>query len=149
MSDVVKTVLVPYAPAEMFVLVDQVEDYPKFLPWCSHTELHERDEEVTEATLHIDYHRLRQHFTTRNHKQSPLEMSIRLKSGPFRKMEGSWRFYPLGDPDAVVGCKIEFKLHYEFANASFDALLGPVFGYIAGSLVDSFIQRAEQVYGPR
>ncbi len=149
MSDVVKTVLVPYVPAEMFVLVDQVEDYPKFLPWCSHTELHERDEDVTEATLHIDYHRLRQHFTTRNQKQAPFEMSIRLKSGPFRKMEGSWRFHPLGEPDAIVGCKIEFKLHYEFSNAGFDALLGPVFGYIAGSLVDSFIQRAEQVYGAR
>ncbi len=149
MSDVVKTVLVPYVPAEMFVLVDQVEDYPKFLPWCGHTELHERDEDVTEATLHIDYHRLRQHFTTRNQKQAPFEMSIRLKSGPFRKMEGSWRFHPLGEPDAIVGCKIEFKLHYEFSNAGFDALLGPVFGYIAGSLVDSFIQRAEQVYGAR
>lgn len=149
MSDVVKSVLVPYTPAEMFVLVDHVEDYPQFLPWCGRTELHERNDEVTEATLHIDYHRLRQSFTTRNQKLAPHEMHIRLKSGPFRRMDGGWRFHPLGEPDAIVGCKIEFKLHYEFANSAFDALLSPVFGYIAGSLVDSFIQRAEQVYGAR
>lgn len=145
MSDVLKTVLVPYTPTEMFVLVDQVEAYPEFLPWCGRTELHERDEEVTEATLHIDYHHLRQSFTTRNTKRAPGEMQIRLKSGPFQRMEGGWLFHPLGD----AACKIEFRLHYAFANTAFDKLLGPVFGYIAGSLVDSFIQRAEQIYGER
>ncbi|TSA20375.1 MAG: type II toxin-antitoxin system RatA family toxin [Betaproteobacteria bacterium] len=145
MSDVIKTVLVPYTPAEMFVLVDRVEDYPQFLPWCGRTELHERDAGVTEATLHIDYYHLRQSFTTRNSKRAPEEMQIQLKSGPFRRMEGGWLFHPLGD----AACKIEFRLHYTFANAAFDTLLGPVFGYIAGSLVDSFIQRAEQVYGER
>lgn len=149
MADVVKSVLVPYTPSEMYGLVDQIEAYPEFLPWCNRTDLHERSEAVTEATLHIDYHHLKQRFTTRNQKVPPHEMLIGFKDGPFRKMEGFWRFHPLGDSAQPAGCKIEFQLHYEFSNGAFDKLLGPVFGYIAGTLVDSFILRAEQVFGER
>lgn len=145
MAEVSKTVLVPYTSVEMYELVDRVEDYPQFLPWCGGTELHHRDEAITEATIHIHYLHIRQHFTTQNRKLYPEEMLIGLKSGPFRKMEGYWRFRPLGD----AACKIELKLHYEFSTTVFDKVLGPVFGFIANSLVDAFVQRAEHVYGQR
>lgn len=145
MAEVLKTVLVPYTAIEMFELVDRVEDYPLFLPWCGGSELHQRDADITEATIHIHYMQIRQHFTTENRKTFPTEMNIRLKSGPFRRLEGYWRFKALGD----AACKIEFVLHYEFSTAFFDRVLGPVFGYIANNLVDAFIQRAEQVHGPR
>jgi ribosome-associated toxin RatA of RatAB toxin-antitoxin module len=145
MIEVRKQVLVLYTPAEMFELVDRVEDYPRFLPWCGRTELHERNTEVTEASLLIDYHGIHQRFTTRNHKEAPYLMHIDLKDGPFRHMQGHWRFTPLG-PD---GSRVEFALDYEFSNALFDRILSPVFSYIAGNLVDAFIVRAEQVYGVR
>lgn len=145
MSEVVKSLLVPYTPDEMFRLVDQVEDYPKFLPWCGASQVHARSEELTEATLRISYMQVKQEFTTLNSKKAPEEMIIRLKSGPFRSMEGYWRFRPLGD----VACKIEFALRYEFSNGLFERILGPVFGYIANNLVDAFIKQAEKVYGAR
>jgi len=44
-------------------------------------------------------------------------------------------------------CKVELELHYGFDNAALAALVGPVFDKIAGSLVDAFVKRAEQVYG--
>ena len=145
MPEVLKTVLVPYTPAEMFDLVDEVERYPEFLPWCGGSELHLRDDETTEASIHIHYLQVKQHFSTRNTKRYPVDMQIQLKDGPFRALDGAWHFKPLGD----AACKIEFRLHYEFSNQLLAKVLGPVFSYIANSLVDAFVQRAEKVYGTR
>ena len=145
MSQVVKSVLVMYSPAEMFELVDGVEQYPQFLPWCAGTELHQRDDQTTEATLRIGYMHIRQEFTTVNSKRFPEEMLIRLKSGPFRNLEGYWRFKPLGES----ACKIEFMLQYDFSSGLLEKVLGPVFGHIANTFVDAFVERAEKVYGVR
>jgi len=145
MAEVVKSVLVPYSSSEMFELVDKVEDYPQFLPWCGGAELHLRDETVTEATIHISYLQVKQHFTTRNTKTPGEEMLIRLKSGPFRRLEGYWRFKPL----AESACKVEFALHYEFSSHLLEKMLGPVFGMVTGGLVDAFVHRAEKVFGER
>ena len=145
MSHVVKSVLVPYTPAEMYALVDGVEQYPKFLPWCAGTELHVRDDTTTEATLKIGYMSIRQEFTTVNSKRYPEEMLLRLKSGPFRSLEGYWRFKPLGES----ACKIEFMLQYDFSSGLLEKVLGPVFGHIANTFVDAFVERAEKVYGVR
>jgi ribosome-associated toxin RatA of RatAB toxin-antitoxin module len=145
MAEVVKSVLVPYSAEEMFVLVDGVEDYPQFLPWCGGTELHLRDEVTTEATIHIHYLHVKQQFTTQNSKRHPEEMMIRLKSGPFRKLEGSWHFKRLSD----TACKINFVMHYEFSSGLLEKVLGPVFGMLTNSMVDAFVHRAEQVYGDR
>ncbi|MDO9224777.1 MAG: type II toxin-antitoxin system RatA family toxin [Pseudomonadota bacterium] len=145
MAKVVKSVLVPYSAAEMFALVDGVEEYPEFLPWCGGTELHRRDENVTEATIHLHYMQVKQHFTTVNAKRIPEEMGIKLKSGPFRKLEGTWHFKRL----AETACKIEFELHYEFSSSLLEKVLGPVFGIITNSMVDAFVHRAENIYGAR
>lgn len=145
MAKVVKTVLVPYSAAEMFELVDRVEDYPQFLPWCGGTELHRRDESVTEATIHLHYLHVKQQFTTENPKRIPEEMGIKLKSGPFRRLEGAWHFKRLADS----ACKIEFELHYEFSSTLLEKALGPVFGMVTNSLVDAFVHRAEAIYGAR
>jgi ribosome-associated toxin RatA of RatAB toxin-antitoxin module len=145
MPEVVKTVLVAYTPAEMFVLVDGVEDYPDFLPWCGGSQLLLRDAETTEATIHISYMQVKQHFSTRNAKVYPDAMYIKLKEGPFRHLEGEWHFKALGD----AACKIEFKLRYEFSSTLLARILGPVFGHIANTFVDAFVQRAEKVYGAR
>lgn len=145
MAEVVKSVLVPYSSIEMFELVDKVEEYPQFLPWCGGTELHHRDEAITEATIHISYLHVKQHFTTQNAKIRGEEMLIRLKRGPFRRLEGYWRFKSL----AESACKVEFVLHYEFSSNLLEKALGPVFGMVTSGLVDAFVHRAEKVYGER
>jgi ribosome-associated toxin RatA of RatAB toxin-antitoxin module len=126
----------------MFSLVDAVEDYPGFLPWCGGTTLHHRDPEITRATIQINYHGIRQSFTTENVKRAPHEMLIRLVEGPFRSLDGGWRFGDL----AGRGCKIEFTLRYEFASRILEKLVGPVFQHIADTLVEAFVKRAGQVY---
>jgi ribosome-associated toxin RatA of RatAB toxin-antitoxin module len=142
MAHVKKTVLVNHSASCMFLLVDDVEQYPKFLPWCGGVDLIQQDDVSTIATLHIDYHGLRQNFTTKNQKTFPESMEIQLKNGPFKHLNGSWHFLALSD-DA---CKIEFSLNYEFENHFLEKIIAPVFNHIANTFVDGFVKRANAIY---
>ena len=143
MPIVEKSVLIEHRAEQMFELVDRVEDYPKYLPWCGGTELIERTATRTAATIHINFHGVRASFSTINEKVIPVTMSIRLREGPFRSMDGGWRFTPLG----ATACKVEFRLHYEFSSKLLEKALGPVFARIVGTFVDSFVKRAGEIYG--
>jgi ribosome-associated toxin RatA of RatAB toxin-antitoxin module len=145
MAKVEQSVLIERSAQQMFNLVDGVEDYPRFLPWCSRTHVEFRDEKKTVATLYINYLRVKSHFTTENEKESPLLMSIKLIDGPFRRLEGGWRFKPL----AENACKIELQLSYDFSSKMFEKVIGPVFSQITNTLVEAFVKRADEVYGVR
>jgi len=145
MAMVKKSVLIEHSSQRMFDLVDRVEDYPQFLPWCSQTHCEFRDERRTVATLHINYRSVRSHFTTANDKESPLWMKITLVDGPFRRLDGLWRFKPL----TAAACKIEFQLSYEFSSRMFEKVIGPVFSQIANTFVEAFVRRADELHGPR
>ena len=143
MAQVQKSVLVAHSALRMFELVDAVEKYPEFLPWCGGSECTFRDAQITRATLHINYRGIRQSFSTENAKTPPHLMRLKLVEGPFKMLEGSWRFTELGE----AGSKVELSLHYEFSNRMLEKLVGPVFGYIANSMVDAFVKRAQSVFG--
>ena len=142
MAQVQKTVLIHHSASRMFALVDDVTRYPEFLPWCGGVDLIKQDDTSTIATLHIAYHGLHQKFTTENHKTHPTLMEIQLKDGPFKHLEGVWRFIALSDE----ACNFEFMLNYEFANHFLDKLIAPVFSHITNTFVDSFVARADQLY---
>ncbi|MGA8862681.1 MAG: type II toxin-antitoxin system RatA family toxin [Gallionella sp.] len=142
MALVEKTVLVAHSAEQMFNLVDRVEDYPGFLPWCGGASVAEQEGDVVHATVHIDYHHIKQSFTTENVRRPPHQIDMTLQQGPFKHLDGTWRFIPLSES----ACKIGFSLHYEFSSKLLEKLVGPVFHYIANSFVDAFIQRAEKVY---
>lgn len=142
MALVEKSVLIPRTAEQMFELVDRVEDYQKFLPWCGGADLISRSAERTVARIHVNYHGIKAHFATENAKDPPHSMKIALREGPFKRLDGGWRFIALGD----VGCKVEFRLHYEFSSKMLEKALGPVFGFIVDSFVDSFVKRANHVY---
>lgn len=143
MTSVSRSALVSYSAAQMFDLVEGVEQYPQFLPWCSGTEVSYRDPAVTRATLHVNYRGIRQSFSTENQKFAPGRMSLKLLEGPFRKLDGEWRFTSLNGN----ACRIDFSLSYEFSSALLERLVGPVFAHIAGTMVDAFLRRADKVYG--
>jgi len=141
MPTVLKSALVHRPAAAMFALVDDVERYPQFLPWCSQTEVYERTGEVTRARIDIDYHGLESRIATVNRKQPPDSMDLEFVEGPFDHFKGHWRFAALG----ADGCRVELALDYSFSNPAMEALLGPVFGHIIETLVDRFIARAESL----
>lgn len=142
MALVEKSVLIMRTPAQMFELVDRVEEYPQFLPWCGGTDLISRSDDHTAARIYINYHGIKAQFATENTKEAPHLMKIAFREGPFRRLDGSWRFIALGD----AGCKVEFRLNYEFSSTVLEKVLGPVFGHIVKTFVDSFVKRANHVY---
>jgi ribosome-associated toxin RatA of RatAB toxin-antitoxin module len=142
MALVEKTVLVPYSAEQMFALVDDVLEYPKFLPWCGGSSVEPVDEDTVHATVHINYMHIKHSFTTENVRKRPSCIDITLKNGPFRVLDGGWRFIELSES----ACKIEFRLHYEFSGGALDRVFSPVFQYIANTFVDAFVQRAEEIY---
>jgi ribosome-associated toxin RatA of RatAB toxin-antitoxin module len=143
MALVHKSVLLNYSAEQMFALVDRVEDYPAFLPWCGGVEVRERSVDKLVAAIQINYHGVKQSFTTENSNTPPTRMQMRLVEGPFRHLDGTWQFTAL----RADACKVEFELHYEFSSKILEKLIGPVFTKIADSFVDSFCKRAEVVYG--
>lgn len=143
MAEVRKSVLVAYSAERMFDLVDRVDRYPEFLPWCAGANVIPVDEQRVKASVVISYHGVRQSFTTQNTRVRPQRIDMRLAEGPFRTLDGAWVFTALNDS----ACKIEFNLRYEFSSRLLEKLVGPVFSYIANTLVEAFLRRAEQVYG--
>lgn len=142
MKSVRKTVLVPHSVQRMYALVDQVDDYPKFLPWCGSAVTRERTPESVVAEIQIAYHGIRQSFVTQNYNRPPERIEMNFVHGPFRTLAGHWRFIPLGD----LGCRIEFSLDYEFASSVLERLVGPIFDRIADSFVDAFVRRADAIH---
>ncbi|NMM12854.1 MAG: type II toxin-antitoxin system RatA family toxin [Rhodoferax sp.] len=146
MKTVKKSVLIWYSPQEMYVLVTEVEHYPKFLPWCDRARIVTSDAHGMTAEVGISFSGIRQTFTTRNEHVPGQQVAMTLVNGPFSRLDGEWNFLPIGD-GTQRACKVELTLNYGFDNATLGKLVGPVFDKIAGSMVDAFVKRAAQVYG--
>ncbi|MGA8053936.1 MAG: type II toxin-antitoxin system RatA family toxin [Burkholderiales bacterium] len=141
MDLVERSALVAHSAERMCALVEDIESYPRFLPWCRSTHVRLRDGGRMIASLHIEYRGVRQAFTTENVRTGHV-IAMRLVDGPFRALDGTWRFAPLGN-DA---CKVELLLAYQLASPMLARLIGPVFDGIANTMVDSFVLRAATVY---
>ena len=140
MHNIHKSAIVLHSSKKMFQLVDSVENYPRFLPWCGSTQILERDNSKTIASIEINYKGIRQTFTTENTKKQNKEMMIKLIDGPFKSLSGQWIFKNL-DNDS---CQIELKLEYQFSNIILEKLISPVFNIIANTFIDEFIKEANK-----
>lgn len=150
MKHVKKSVLLWYSPGEMYALVTAVADYPRFLPWCDKAEVLKQHGDGVTARLGLAYMGVRHAFTTRNVQVSDASVTVSLVDGPFSVLEGTWLFQPLGRPgNEQKACKIAFDLRYSFASPALEAVVSPVFDKVANTFVDSFVRRAEDVYGVR
>jgi len=142
---IVRSACVPYTPQQMFELVDDVEAYPQFLPWCAEASVHRRDAGRVTATLVLAKGRLRHALTTENRMQAGHSIRMELVEGPFRQLHGLWRFEPFGEQ----GCRVSLEMEFEFSSRVLALTLGPVFSQIANSLVEAFRRRAVHRYGAR
>ena len=132
----------PYSAQQMFDLVRDVESYPDFLPWCEAARLESPAMDITLGTLHINARGLKQQFTTENRLQPPELLTMNLVSGPFRRLEGTWRFTSLDEQVTRVSLEVEF----EAQGGVVGVLVTPVFGDILASLVGAFVKRAGTLY---
>lgn len=143
MTIISKSALVSYSPEDMFKLIDNIEEYSEFLPWCGKATEISRDENTVEASLLISHSGLNKEFTTKNKNTAFNKIEMHLLNGPFKNLDGVWLFEPLGES----ACKVSLNLEFEFSSKIISISLGPVFSKIANNLVDAFIKRADTVYG--
>lgn len=125
--------------------MDDIESYHAFLPWCSSSRVQSRTEEEVRGVLELTHSGIHKSFTTLNRLQKDKMIEIRLVEGPFRQLEGFWRFEPL----AENACKVRLDMDFEFTNKLVALAFGPVFNHVTNTLVDAFCQRAVAVYGKR
>lgn len=136
-----KSALVAHSAEEMFELINDVESYPRFLPWCRSTRLLSRDEKQLCGELEVSRIGISQTFATCNELHPYERIEIKLQDGPFKRLHGEWRFRALRE-DA---CKVELELDFEFSGKLINSAFGAVFSQIANTLVDAFCKRADEV----
>ena len=141
MREVKRSALVAQSPGRMYALINDVESYPSFVPWCTHARIDSRTEREIVATLGVKRGPLRAEFTTRNVLEPETSVTMHLVKGPFRLLEGQWRLTPIAD----AGCRIELSMRFAFANALSAMLFESLFEETAASLVDAFVKRAKTV----
>ena len=134
--------IVPHTSQQMYALVNDIRAYPEFITWCKKVDIVAEDESEITASLHIEKGILRRKFTTKNTLHAGHRMDMQLVDGPFKYLHGFWQFDDCGESR----CKISFELEFEFSTPMLAAALNPIFNLIANSLVDFFVQRAQEVY---
>lgn len=143
MKRIRRSAIVEHPAAELYALVDDIESYPQFLPWCVAARVNDRTPATTRATLTVGVKGVRQSFTTQNDNRAAQAIDMRLVEGPFRSFSAAWRFSAL----SAGACKIDFSLEYEFSSRILARLLEPLFDRIADTMVDAFARRADQLHG--
>ncbi|HCZ49813.1 MAG TPA: ubiquinone-binding protein [Gammaproteobacteria bacterium] len=143
-----KSVVVAHSPQHMFSLVNDVESYPQFLPWCSSARVLQRDQDSMVASLDMAMAGLHKRLTTRNLLVPHQRVELRLVEGPFSRFHAVWSFDDVGADD-LPQTRVGFHIAYALAGRLLGAALGPVLGVIADGLVDSFSRRADALYGRR
>jgi ribosome-associated toxin RatA of RatAB toxin-antitoxin module len=137
MREVKRSALINKPPAELFALINDIESYPQFLPWCTHARVQSRTASEIVATIGVRQGALHGEFTTRNTLEPPLRIRMRLLSGPFRTLEGEWQLTPIEG-----GCRVELSMRFALRNPLSALLFEPKFAETMGSLVDAFVARA-------
>jgi ribosome-associated toxin RatA of RatAB toxin-antitoxin module len=137
MREVKRSALVNQPPARLYALINDIESYPQFLPWCSHASVESRTPQEIVATLGVRQGALQGEFTTRNTLEPERSVRMQLVSGPFRALEGLWLLTPV-----EAGCRVDLTMRFAFKNSLTGLLLEPKFAATVGSLVDAFVARA-------
>ncbi len=127
----------------MFDLVNDVEAYPGFLPWCESVSIEHASADRLEATLHVGVGPIRKQFSTRNRLVRPHRIEMELLKGPFRRLTGEWQF----DDISGDGCDVVLALDFEMSSLPLKLVFEAVFEELARSQIDAFVTRAGEVYG--
>ncbi len=143
MEKINRSALVPYSAEQMYRLVDDVEKYPAFVPYCKKAEILQRDDNSVCAQLEVAKSGIAKAFSTRNTLIPFQTIRMELLDGPFKHLSGDWRFIPL----AEKACKIELNLEFEFSNKLASMAFAGIFSQLVQSMVSAFTQRAVEVYG--
>jgi ribosome-associated toxin RatA of RatAB toxin-antitoxin module len=142
LESISKFAVVPFTCEQMYELVNDVESYPVFLPWCSGGVVHVHETNYMKASVSLAVGGIKQTFTTEGALQPGRRIEVQLVSGPFKRLYGYWTFEPAGEGM----CRISFQMNFEYKNKIIKLALNKIFQRIGDSLVSSFIERAKVLY---
>ena len=142
-SSVSKSAIVSYSAGQMYSLVNDIESYPEFLPWCTGAAVYNRSDDKLSASVSLAAGKIKQTFTTENSMQAGRRIDVNLISGPFRYLKGYWTFEDIGEDL----CRIHLEMDFEFKSRLLQFTLSPVFNQFMNSLVGAFTKRAKKIYG--
>lgn len=142
MPAISRSALVMHSVEDMYALINDVLNYPHFIPDCADSKIISTDDEVMTAALLVSKGGINKWFTTKNTLVANQEIIMNLVDGPFKYLTGGWTLTPLSE-DA---CKVELSLDYEFSNKLLDIAFGRVFNQLANNMVQAFTSRAKEVY---
>ena len=142
MPEIRRSALMPYPVQFMYDIVNDVDSYPEFLPWCGGVKIHRLDDSSMEASILMRGAGLNHWFKTLNSMVPGQSIEMELVEGPFSKLDGLWSFTPIDSE----GCKIELRLLFEMKQGLASTLIAPAFSRIANTMVDSFCDRATDQY---
>lgn len=143
MKRVARSAIMEHSAESLYALIEDIESYPQFLPWCREAKVRARDADRTVATLAVGLRGIRQSFTTENRNEPGRAIQMKLVEGPFKRFSAGWRLAPLG----AHAARAEFSMEYEFSSRVLARLLEPLFNHIADTMVDAFVRRADALYG--
>ena len=127
---------------QMYDLVNGVEDYPAFIPWCCASSSEQLSEYEKKASLSFARGAIKTSFTTKNTLFPNEKIEMELLDGPFRHLYGIWTFNDIESS----GSRVELDLEFELSNRIFKLTLEKLFNQISDRLVTAFVKRAEQIY---
>jgi len=160
MREIKHSALVAQPPSRMFELINDVESYPRFIPWCTHAKVQSRSDREIVATVGVQRGPLQSEFTTRNELEPDRRIFMHLFSGPFKMLEGEWLLSPIPPTEIVPvagtiadaslpaangmggGCRVQLTMRFAFKNPLTAVLFEQKFAETAASLVDAFVARA-------
>ena len=143
MTHVQRSALLPYSVAQMYQLVNDVDSYPEFIPWCVQCDVHDIADNEKQATLYFSSRGIKASVTTNNELIENKKINMELIEGPFKHLIGCWQFHEIDHSS----CRVEFEMKFAFSNRVYEKTLGPIFNQVAHKLVSAFAQRAEDLYG--
>lgn len=143
MTHVQRSALLPYSATQMFQLVNDVNSYPEFVPWCVQCVVHSENENEKQATMSFAKRGINAYVGTCNELETNKKITMRLQKGPFKHLVGTWDFHEIDEHS----CKVELDMQFSFSNRLYEMTLGPIFNQVANKLVSAFTERAKQLYG--
>jgi len=132
-----------HSAQRMYDLINDVERYPEFLPWCVGTAVESQTELEMVATVKMRSGLMKQAFTTRNELVPGKQITMNLVKGPFRQLSGVWRFAELEEN----ACKVSLDLRFEVVSSITGSYFSKMFlNEVANKMVDTFCKRADVIY---
>ncbi|MEJ2114764.1 MAG: type II toxin-antitoxin system RatA family toxin [Gammaproteobacteria bacterium] len=143
MTHVQRSALLPYSAQQMFKLVNDIDSYPEFIPWCVKCIVYSESESQKQAKMSFAKRGIHASVTTCNELDTNKSITMRLQEGPFKHLVGAWTFHKLDENS----CKVELDMQFSFSNRLYEMTLGPIFNQVANKLVSAFTERAQRLYG--